>query len=167
MLHEESLSHTYRDRAQRNSHNEQRHKEEWSQHLISSSELEHLYHFRWRPYRVECTGSLSNSEVKRHRARLVLGWGTAWEDLWVLSAFHNFLGICLLVWSCFRAAVDETVSEYGDGIMVNFFKDFFRVEGQVNGERLEERILREILKRDFCEKEKKREREKDCEQCIG
>ena len=26
-------------------------------------------------------------KVKRHRARLVLGWGTAWEDLRVLSAF--------------------------------------------------------------------------------
>ena len=42
--------------------------------------------FRQRPYRVECTGSLPNSEVKRRRARLVLGWGTAREDLRVLSA---------------------------------------------------------------------------------
>jgi hypothetical protein len=42
---------------------------------------------RWRPYRVECTGSLPTSEVKRHRARLVLGWGTAWEVLRVLPAF--------------------------------------------------------------------------------
>ena len=42
---------------------------------------------RWRPYRVECTGSLPTSEVKRRRARLVLGWGTAWEDLRVLTAF--------------------------------------------------------------------------------
>ena len=42
---------------------------------------------RWRPYRVECTGSLLTSEVKWHRARLVLGWGTAWEHLWVLPAF--------------------------------------------------------------------------------
>ena len=41
---------------------------------------------RCRPYHVECTGSLLTSEVKRHRARLVLGWGTAWEDLRVLSA---------------------------------------------------------------------------------
>ena len=41
----------------------------------------------WRPYHVECTGSLLTSEVKRHRARLVLGWGTAREDLRVLSAF--------------------------------------------------------------------------------
>ena len=40
----------------------------------------------WRPYHVECTGSLLTSEVKRHRARLVLGWGTAWEDLRVLPA---------------------------------------------------------------------------------
>ena len=50
-------------------------------------------HHRWRPYRVEYTGSLLTSEVKRHRARLVLGWGTAREDLWVLSA---------LPFSCFR-----------------------------------------------------------------
>ena len=41
----------------------------------------------WRPYQVECTGSLSTSEVKRLRARSVLGWGAAWEDLRVLSAF--------------------------------------------------------------------------------
>ena len=44
---------------------------------------------RWRPYRVECTGSLPTSEVKRRRARLVLGWGTAREDLRVLPAFHG------------------------------------------------------------------------------
>ena len=43
--------------------------------------------FRWRPYRVECTGSLLTSEVKRHRARSVLGWGAAWEAFRVLSAF--------------------------------------------------------------------------------
>ena len=42
---------------------------------------------RWRPYRVECAGPLPTSEVKRRRARLVLGWGTAREDLRVLSAF--------------------------------------------------------------------------------
>ena len=42
---------------------------------------------RWRPYRVEHTGSLLTSEVKRRRARLVLGWGTAWEHLRVLPAF--------------------------------------------------------------------------------
>ena len=38
--------------------------------------------------RVEYTGSLLTSEVKRRRARLVLGWGTAREDLRVLSAFY-------------------------------------------------------------------------------
>ena len=42
---------------------------------------------RRRPYRVEYTGSLLTSEVKRRKARLVLGWGTAREDLRVLSAF--------------------------------------------------------------------------------
>ena len=46
-----------------------------------------MHQNRWRPYRVECTGSLLTSEVKRHRARLVLGWGTAWELPGVLPAF--------------------------------------------------------------------------------
>ena len=43
----------------------------------------------WRPYHVECTGSLLTSEVKRHRAQLVLGWGTAWEALRVPLAFSK------------------------------------------------------------------------------
>ena len=61
---------------------------------------------RRRPYRVECTGSLLTSEVKQHRARLVLGWGTAWEDLRVLSAFlqgfvrHGSAGGLLYVQTC-------------------------------------------------------------------
>ena len=46
------------------------------------------YTFRWRPYRVECAGSVPTSEVKRRRARLVLGWGTAREDLRVLPALR-------------------------------------------------------------------------------
>ena len=56
---------------------------------------------RRRPYRVECTGSLSTSEVKQRRARLVLGWGTAWEDPWVLSAFRflfDTLAKCEFSW---------------------------------------------------------------------
>ncbi len=44
----------------------------------------------WRPYQVEYTGSLLTSEVKQLRARIVLGWGTAWEVLRVLSAFLPF-----------------------------------------------------------------------------
>ena len=44
---------------------------------------------RQRPYRVECTGSLPNSEVKRRRARSVPGWGTAREALRVLLAFFR------------------------------------------------------------------------------
>ena len=54
-----------------------------------TSQLKKEIIYRRRPYRVEYTGSLSTSEVKQHRARLVLGWGTAWEDLWVLSAFPS------------------------------------------------------------------------------
>ena len=33
-----------------------------------------------RPYHVECTGSRLITEVKQRRARLVLGWVTAWES---------------------------------------------------------------------------------------
>ena len=51
---------------------------------------------RRRPYRVECTGSLQTSEVKRRRARLVLGWGTAREDLRVLSAFVFLVAVLIL-----------------------------------------------------------------------
>ena len=45
------------------------------------------FHPRWRPYRVECTGSPPTSEAKRRRARFVLGWGTDREDLRVPPAF--------------------------------------------------------------------------------
>jgi hypothetical protein len=45
---------------------------------------------RRRPYRVERTGSLLTSEVKRPRAQLALGWGTAREDIRVLSAIYIF-----------------------------------------------------------------------------
>ena len=52
-----------------------------------------IIHRRWRPCRVECTGSLPTSEVKWRRARLVLGWGTAREDLRVLPAFRFGRGL--------------------------------------------------------------------------
>ena len=85
-------------------------------HILTQSQLvchsfmchETLFHCNcWRPYHVECTGSLLTSEVKRHRARLVLGWGTAWEDLRVLSAFAPVgpeffdccvFGVCSVSW---------------------------------------------------------------------
>ena len=60
--------------------------------------------FRWRPYRVEYTGSLLTSEVKRHRAWLVLGWGTAWEHPQVLPAFLH-LSISPVVWRIAAVAV--------------------------------------------------------------
>ena len=44
---------------------------------------------RQRPYHVEYTSSRSITEVKQHRARLVLGWETAWEHR-VLLAFYFF-----------------------------------------------------------------------------
>ena len=43
--------------------------------------------FRRWPYRVECTGSLSTSDVKQHRAQLVLGWASGCCRL--LSSFVN------------------------------------------------------------------------------
>ena len=56
---------------------------EWLRALLANSDK----CFRCRPYYVENTGSLPNSEVKRRKARLVLGSGTAWEPLRVLTAF--------------------------------------------------------------------------------
>ena len=38
-----------------------------------------LYDIRLRPYHVEYTSSRPITEVKQRRARLVLGWVTAWE----------------------------------------------------------------------------------------
>ena len=40
-----------------------------------------------RPYRVKSTRSHLNSEDKLHKARLMLGWGTAWQALRVLLTF--------------------------------------------------------------------------------
>ena len=45
---------------------------------------------RQRPYCAECTRSHPNSEVKQRKARIVLGWGTAWEVLRVPLAFFFF-----------------------------------------------------------------------------
>ena len=43
-----------------------------------------------RPYYAESTGSHLNSEVKRHQARLVLRWGTAWEVRVATALFYFF-----------------------------------------------------------------------------
>ena len=41
---------------------------------------------RQRPYHVENTGSRPITEVKQRRARLVLGWVTAWEHRVLLAS---------------------------------------------------------------------------------
>ena len=43
-----------------------------------------------RPYHVENTGSRPITEVKQRRARLVLGWVTAWEYLCAVDFFFFF-----------------------------------------------------------------------------
>ena len=52
---------------------------------------------RQRPYHAENTSSRPITEVKQHRARLVLGWVTAWEHRVSLS-FSLFL--CIFTLSC-------------------------------------------------------------------
>ena len=42
---------------------------------------------RQQPYHVESTGSRPITEVKQRRARLVLGWVTAWEHRVLLATF--------------------------------------------------------------------------------
>ena len=59
-----------------------------------NNDLLNLYVIRWRPYRVECTGSLLTSEVKRHRARFVLGWGPPWKTLWCCQCFGSLASSC-------------------------------------------------------------------------
>ena len=56
-------------------------------HHIALGDIPKQPIFRRWPYRIEYTGSLLTSEVERRKARLVLGWGAAREDLRVLSAF--------------------------------------------------------------------------------
>ena len=55
--------------------------------------------FRQRPYFVEYTRSHPNSEVKRRKARSVLGWGTAREALRVLLAFFLRFSMPFIFWS--------------------------------------------------------------------
>ena len=43
-----------------------------------------------RPYHVENTSSRPITEVKQHRARLVLRWVTAWERRVSLASFLSF-----------------------------------------------------------------------------
>ena len=50
-----------------------------------------------RPYQLECTGSLLTPDVNQVRAWIVLGWGTAWEALEVLTAFPHDLR-CETLW---------------------------------------------------------------------
>ena len=50
---------------------------------------------RQRPYHVESTGSRPITEVKQRRARLVLGWVTAWEHRVLLATFFLFFSVRL------------------------------------------------------------------------
>ena len=72
-------------------------------------------HERQRPHHHEYTRSLPNSEVNRSRARLVLGWGTAWEDLWVLLAFLPRQPIVALGATCVEDRPASTVAILAQG----------------------------------------------------
>ena len=54
---------------------------------------------RQRPYHVESTGSRPITEVKQRRARLVLGWVTAWEPRVLLALlFAPFATVAVTLW---------------------------------------------------------------------
>src|ERR1700733_8068537 len=59
--------------------------------------------YHYRPYYVKCTGSHPNSEVKWHKARLVLRWGTARETL-VLIVFLFFLILIIFLQLLYQAS---------------------------------------------------------------
>ena len=60
--------------------------------FVHSSPYKHYFSlvYRQRPYHVENTGSRPITEVKQRRARLVLGWVTAWEHRVLLATFFFF-----------------------------------------------------------------------------
>ena len=53
---------------------------------------------RQRPYHVGTTGSRSITKVKLRRARLVLGWVTAWEHRVLLVSFFSFFSFNLPIY---------------------------------------------------------------------
>ena len=68
-----------------------------------------------RPYFADCTGPHPNSEVKRRKARSVLGWGTAWEALRVPLTFSPYSVVlcCRFVFTVpFCVVVADIVSRY-------------------------------------------------------
>ena len=62
----------------------------------------------------------SDLQIKRHRARLVLGWGTAWEDLRVLSAFLPTVDIFAGCWARPRYQLWDS-QRVGAGALFRFF----------------------------------------------
>ena len=62
--------------------------------FIRSSACKMISNLRYRSYHDESTRSLQNSEVKHHRAQLVLSWGTTWEsfECWFLDFFVSKSG---------------------------------------------------------------------------
>ena len=61
--------------------------------IAIDTERTSCFYARQRPYCIEQTRSHPNSEVKRYKARIVLGWVTAREVLWVLLAFFANVNI--------------------------------------------------------------------------
>ena len=63
-----------------------------------------------RPYHVESTGSRPITEVKQRRARLVLGWVTAWESLVLLTkVFALFPSIILVSSECSASELNKKI----------------------------------------------------------
>ena len=77
----------------------------------------------WRPDRVERIEFVSTSEVEWRRARSILGWGTAQEDLRVLPAylilsdFHFFCSAICLSFAFQHAYLRQRIS---DGLLYLF-----------------------------------------------
>ena len=64
---------------------------------------------RQRPYHVETTGSRPITEVKQRRARLVLGWVTAWEHRVLLATFFYYFFYIYFLTSVFILYLDFIV----------------------------------------------------------
>ena len=70
------------------------------------------YVCRQRPYHVESTGSRPITEVKQRRARLVLGWVTAWEHRVLLANFFLFFSFFFFLFFFPRSFFPSSLSSF-------------------------------------------------------
>ena len=80
---------------------------------------------RQRPYHVESTGSRPITEVKQRRARLVLGWVTAWEHRVLLASMFWPFFLFFFCLRCFAVGTNSMTMWFFQFFVCLFFVSFF------------------------------------------